>query len=327
MRVAVTGAAGYIGGWLCAELNRRGHEVHAQDLAAPGPLDFPPRWVTFHTFDLCDPERARWLAETRPEVVIHLAALYGRVWGETDMVKTAGINAGLTAVLARDTAAIGARMMFMSSSEVYGAIANHRTCYTDARHGLVAPLEPLNMYGLSKKWGEEACSRYAPDGLMVTRLNMPYGPACYPPLPGSVPPTSGRPGPIGYNVLHSMTWEAEHGFDLKVHEGTERCLTWVGDTVRGLAMIMESGRSGTWNVNRNDDHRPVAELARKVADLTGSPSRILTEDPPPGVTLRKSLDNTGLLELGWQPAVDLDEGIKRTWEYYRRFDRNGAWQG
>jgi nucleoside-diphosphate-sugar epimerase len=326
VRVAVTGAAGYIGGWLMAELDRRGHQVCAQDLDHP-PSTADVHWLSFRTFDLCTQERIRWLRTFEPEVVIHLAALYGRVWGEVDMVKTAGINAGLTAMLARDTAAHAARLMFVSSSEVYGDIANHRTCYTDARHGLVAPLEPMNMYGMSKKWGEEAAQRYAPDGLMITRLNMPYGPAICPPLPGTVPDTSGKPGPVGYNVLHSMTWEAEHGFDLKVHTGTTRCLTWVGDTVRGLAMIMESGQSGIWNVNRNDDHRPVAELARKVIDLTGSTSQIRTEEPPPRVTLRKSLDNSGLLELGWRPTVNLDEGIKQTWEYFRKFDRDGVWQG
>jgi nucleoside-diphosphate-sugar epimerase len=162
---------------------------------------------------------------------------------------------------------------------------------------------------------------------MVTRLNMPYGPAAYPPPPGQRTGTSGQPGTVGYNVLHSMTWQASHGWDLKVHEGTTRCLTWIGDTARGLAMIMEAGRSGTWNVCRNDDHRPVSELARKVVEITGSTSQIRTEPPPPGVTLRKSLDNTGLLQLGWKPAVELDEGIKLCWEYYRNFDGNGAWQG
>jgi UDP-glucuronate decarboxylase len=320
----VTGAAGYIGGWLLAELTNRGHEVHAQDLVRPHDA---ANFGTWRTFDLASPQRHDWLRATEPEVVIHLAALYGRVWGETDMVKTAGINAGLTAQLARDCAAAGIRLMFMSSSEVYGETANHRTCYTDARHGLVAPLQPLNMYGMSKKWGEEAAARYAPDGLMITRLNMPYGPSWWHPRKGERTSTSGQPGTVGYNVLHSMVWEAEVGFDLVVHQGTERCLTWVGDTVRGLAMILESGQAGTWNVNRNDDHRQVADIARAVVDMTGSTSKISVEDPPPRVTMRKSLDNTGLLELGWAPTVELDEGMKRTWEYFRRFDRNGVWQG
>lgn len=322
MRVAVTGASGYIGGWLMAELHARGHEVHAQDLVLRFHSPAAERhWSSFRTFDLGSPERARWLRACRPDVVIHLAALYGRVWGERDMVKTAGANAGLTAELARDCSAAGARLMFMSSSEVYGRTADWGTVYPHST------LQPLNMYGLSKKWGEEAAQLYAPAGLMITRLNMPYGPAFWPPRAGEVPDISGKPGLVGYNVLHSMLWQAGHGFDLKVHHGTERCLTWVGDTVCGLAMIMEAGQPGTWNVNRNDDHRPVSELAEAVVALTGSSSRIIEEDPPPGVTLRKSLDSAELLALGWRPEVSLDDGMKRAWEYFRGFGQDGAWQG
>lgn len=325
MRIAVTGAAGYIGGWLCEELARRGHMVHAQDWQEP---DDPGPVSTFMVFDLADAEARRsWLERTVPDTVIHLAALYGRVWGETDMVRTAGANAGLTAEVARDCRAAGVRLMFMSSSEVYGEAASHGTCYTSPAHGMVTQLKPMNMYGLSKKWGEEAARVYCPDGLMITRLNMPYGPARFPPPRGEVPDTSGKPGTVGYNVLHSMLWEAEHGFDLEVHTGTKRCLTWIGDTVRGLAMIAESGRSGTWNVNRNDDHRDVMDLARAVVEMTGSKSVIREEAPPPRVTLRKSLDSTGLSELGWEPEVELEDGMKRTYDYFRKFDQNGVWQG
>jgi nucleoside-diphosphate-sugar epimerase len=318
MRIAVTGAAGYIGGWLMAELASRGHEIHAQDLVKP---DGEVNWATYRTFDLCSQERVEWLRVINPEVTIHLAALYGRIWGEVDMVKTAGINAGLTGALARDVAAQGGRLMYVSSSEVYGRSADQGTVYSHSK------LDPVNMYGLSKKWGEEAAAIYASDGLMITRLNMPYGPAKYPPPANVVTHTSGKPGALGYNVLHSMTWQAEHGHEIVVHEGTTRCLTWVGDTVRGLAMILESGQSGIWNVNRNDDHRQVADLAQLVLGTTGSTSKVNVEKPPPRVTLRKSLDNHELLTLGWEPTVELEEGVKMAWEYFRKFDRLGTWRG
>ncbi len=330
MRVAVTGAAGYIGGWLLAELMRRGHEVHAQDLSLPNTeYDQDDVWHSFSTFDLCDPvARSAWLRASSPDVVVHLAALYGRVWGEVDMVKTAGMNAGLTAALARDCKERGARLMYMSSSEVYGSACDRGTVYPFSR------LEPLNMYGMSKKWGEEAAWAYCPDGLMVTRLNMPYGPAYFTPAKGERTSTSGQPGTVGYNVLHSMVWEAESGLDLVVHRGTERCLTWVGDAVRGLAVIMETPdpyaqiqRGVTYNVCRNDDHRPVEELAKLVVARTGCSSKIIVEDPPPRVTLRKSLDNYGLQRMGWRPEVGIEEGLDLTREYYRKFDRDGVWRG
>jgi nucleoside-diphosphate-sugar epimerase len=320
MRIAVTGAAGYVGGWLCRELKARGHEVHAQDRAGPGSLATFDSWQQFDLHDGI--RRDTWLwDECRPDAVIHLAALYGRVWGERDLAETARDNAGLTAGVARNCAMAGARLMYVSSSEVYGSSAD-RGPVDEA-----SPLEPLNMYGLSKKWGEEAAALYAPDGLMVARLNMPYGPPVTDPLPGEVPATSAAVGPRGYNVLHTMAWQASHGIPLTVHRGTERCLTWAGDTVRGMAMILESGQSGTWNVSRDDDHVPVAELAWRVIAVARSGSRVTEADPPPGVTLRKHLGNARLLGLGWQPRVHLGDGIERVLGHFGRYDEAGAWQG
>lgn len=315
MRIAVTGAGGYIGGWVRVVFTARGHLIKGQDrVPIPG--------TAHRVFDLADNTlRRTWLEECRPDAVIHLAALYGRVWGEQDLTSTVAANAGITAELARDCQRMGVPLMFLSSSEVYGRSALNGTV-TPA-----TPLQPLNMYGMSKKWGEEACRAYAPDGLMIARLNMPYGPPKDFPLPGERPHNSGVPGLVGYNVVHSMTWEATHGLPLTVHRGTERCLTWVGDSVRGLAMILESGRSGTWNVCRNDDHRTVSDLAKLVLTVTGSSSEVVEEEPPAGVTLRKSLDNTELLALGWHPETTLDQGVKRCWEYFSRFDPDGMWRG
>lgn len=319
MRIAITGAAGYVGGWLTEELVRRGHEVHGQDVA---PQAGHSRLTSFWQFDLCgDTLRQEWLWAVKPEVVIHLAALYGRIWGESDLIKTATLNTGLTAAVARDTAKGGGRLMYVSSSEVYGDSANHGTVHPWSH------LAPLNMYGLTKKWGEEAAAVYAPDGLAVTRLNMPYGPAFFPPSPGVVPHSSGRPGPVGLNVLHTMVWQAHHGMDLTVHKGTTRCLTWVEDTMRGLATVLESGKPGTWNVSRNDDHILMSELAERVIAATGSKSRIVEIDPPDRVTLRKALGNEALLNLGWKPTVPLDTGISWTHTYYKKFDKDGRWAG
>lgn len=318
MRVAVTGAAGYIGGWLCRELQARGHEACAQDRRPPGGMS---DWDSWHGFDLAEGrQRAAWLASCQPDAVVHLAALYGRVWGETDLAETARDNAGLTAAVARDCASLGVRLMYAGSSEAYGASADRGPVDESS------PLEPLNMYGLSKKWGEEAARLYCPDGL-IARLNMPYGPPVADPLPGEVPATSAAVGPRGYNVLHTMAWQASHGMPVTVHRGTERCLTWAGDTARGMAMILESGESGTWNVSRDDDHVPVGELARRVIAVARSASRITETDLPPGVTLRKRLGNTRLLGLGWRPEVRLSDGIERVLGHFSRYDEAGAWQG
>jgi nucleoside-diphosphate-sugar epimerase len=315
VRIAVTGTSGYIGGWLVRTLVERGHEVYGQDIREGADM----------TFDLNDTQACRdWLTYARPDVVIHLAALYGRIWGEKNLRLTAEANAGLTAELAREVAAIGARLMFMSSSEVYGMTAT--TERGEIRTTM--PLRPLNMYGLSKKWGEEACQLYAPDGLMITRLNMPYGPAAVLPQQGTIPNFSGRAGMLGFNALHTMLWQAYHGLPITIHKGCTRCFTWVGDTCRGLVMIAESGKSGIWNVTRNDQHITTTELASRCTALVPGCTSSLTEVAPDDqITLRKVLDSDRLWQLGWRPEKSLHDGMIETLDYVRRFDREGRWQG
>lgn len=317
MRIAVTGAAGYIGGHLARELTARGHEVLAQD--AHGTSLIPAA----STFDLSDDgARREWLSDTRPDLVVHLAARYGRVWCENGLKETAYANAGITAELARDCAARGIRLLYVSSSEVYGLAA--------LRSGPVpedASLQPLNMYGLTKKWGEEACQAYAPDGLAVARLNMPYGPAAVLPQPGTVPHHSGCVGDVGYNALHTMLWQARHGMPITVHRGTERCYTWIGDAIRGLALIAESGRAGTWNVCRDDDYLSSADLAHRCVALAGSTSDVIEKEPDGQVTPRKHLSSARLRALGWQPSVSLADGMRETLAYVSLFDRECRWRG
>lgn len=310
MKICVTGASGYIGGWLAPALEARGHEVHGQDIV-PG---------ADAMFDLCHEQaRQAWLDAARPDLVIHLAALYGRVWGERDLIATAAANAGMTAALARDTAKAGGRLLYVSSSEVYGTAA--------ALPGPLdggSPFGPLNMYGLTKKWGEEACRLYAPDGLAVARLNMPYGPAAAPPQAGRVPHHSGRAGPHGYNALHTMAWQASHGMDITVHRGTARCFTWIADAIAGLVVVAETGFEGTLNVCRSDEPVLMSGLAKRCTALVPGCTSVITEtDPPAGVTPRKDLDDTPLRALGWEPTVNLDEGLPATLEYMSRFGPDG----
>lgn len=324
MRIAVTGAAGYIGGHLTRALAARGHEVSAQDVHGTRqdyrgtPDDYVDR-----DFDLGMPaDRHEWLSMFQPDLVVHLAARYGRVWCESDLIRTAEDNAGLTAELARDCGRLGIRMMYVSSSEVYGVAAMLPGPVTED-----AFLQPLNMYGLTKKWGEEACQVYAPDGLIIVRLNMPYGPAAILPVPGVIPHHSGRVGDSGYNALHTMLWQAARGAPITAHKGTVRCYTWIGDVARGMVMIIESGKAGTWNACRDDDYVSAVSLARRCVRIAESSSDIIEKEPDGQITPRKHLDSHRLKSLGWHPQVSLEDGIRETLPYVAMFDKESRWRG
>jgi len=295
MRIAVTGAEGFIGSWLVKELRSRGHDV--RPWAAPELRHHRP-WVT---------------AGGRPlDVLVHCAAVVGRVAGDTDPCETASINAGLTALLARECAERGVRFVYVSSSEVYGPAVMWATetspCYFcgDGQVGYFADHLPHNLYGLSKRWGEEAARLYAPDGLQILRLSMPYGPGHH---PGS-----------GRAAMTNFLWNAITGKQITVHRGAARSWCWIGDTVRAIALVLEDGGQGAWNIGRDDNETPMLNVARRALVLTCGyviDRRIRLVDPPEGFTVAKRLSTARLQALGWRPEVELEEGMNLTLEWLR----------
>lgn len=300
MRVGITGAAGFIGQWLGDDLRNAGCEVVGCD-RSPGP-------AVLDVFDLLDPSAAvEWLECYRPHVVVHLAAQVGRIFGEDDLRHTVRSNAEMTTVLAQACGELGVRMVYASTSEVYGDRGDE-VCVEDGARGILWKL-PHNLYGLSKRWGEEACRLYCPEGLTVVRLSMPYGPG--------VPPGRGR------RAMDTMLWQAHHRMPITVHRGAERSWCWVGDTVRGIRLALESG-GGVFNVGRDDDPRPLREIAELACKLAGVPEDLIVEvDPPAAQTVVKRLSTDKLRALGWSPTVELEEGMERVYRWVSGFDADG----
>jgi UDP-glucuronate decarboxylase len=297
VRVGVTGAAGFVGTWLCRELTEASHHVDGADQHAG-------EWVSDH-FDLLDRGQiVDWLEIRQPDVVVHLAAQVGRVFGERDVSKTVRWNAEVTALVAHAAASVGVRMVYASTSEAYGDQG-------DALLDEDAPwVLPHNLYGLSKRWGEEACRLYAPDGLVIVRLSMPYGPG--------TPPGRGR------RAMDTMLWQAHHRMPITVHRGAERSWCWVGDTVRGIRLALEEPDAGVFNIGRDDDPRTMLEIAQRACKLAGAPDTLIHEvNPPTAQTVVKRLATDRIRGLGWEPTVDIDEGMTRVYEWISGYDQNG----
>lgn len=309
MKLLVTGADGFVGRWLVDELEQHGHDVHG----LPGPQ---------HGVDLCRAGEADQLVrDFAPELVVHLAARVGRAFGEDAPMQTVIDNAGMTVHVAKACGAHGVRLAYASSSEVYGDTWGVGWV-ADDRRPLASDVLPHNVYGLTKRWGEEACRVYV-DEPTILRLSMPYGP--------------GHPPGYGRAALTNFVWAAMRRRPLEVHADAERAWCWIGDTVRAIRYVLEhdygrvrgevAGRPGeAWNIGRSDNatsmHR-VAWLACKQAGLSEEEIRKLVRvvDAPERQTVVKRLSTAKLASLGWRPTVELEEGVAAVHAYLLELER------
>jgi dTDP-glucose 4,6-dehydratase len=280
--ILVTGAAGFIGTHLCRELRER-HDVVPVD-RSEGELLLPGMMRNL-------------LEDYEPDCVVHLAAKVGRLFGEVDLLETVMSNAGMTALVANACGELGVPLVYASSSEVYGD-GSERTWHEGELH----QSHPHNIYGLSKRWGEDLCNLYAPKDLTILRLSMPYGPGH--------PPGSGRAALTQF-LDCAMRWEP-----LFVHKNSERSWCWIGDTVRAIRLIIESGQGGAWNVGRDDNALPLKTVAEMACDLVDAPRSLIQEvEAPNRQTVVKRLATSKLRGLGWKPEVELADGMRMTFEW------------
>ncbi len=280
MKALVTGGAGFIGSHLCHELGENGHEAIVMDTR---------REPLLH--DCRDPLNVqRMIAEHEPDIVVHLAARVGRLFGEDNVAETITDNAGMTATVAQACGMFDVPLAYASTSEIYG------DCGETVAYESMVPRLPHNAYGLSKRWGEEACRLYAPEGLLLLRLSMPYGP--------------GLPWGRGRAALVNFLHQALTRQTIPVHFGAERSWCYVGDTVRAIRMLLERGETGAFNIGRDDNALPLTQVAEMACELAGAELDLIDEIPAPArQTVVKRLATNKLRDLGWQPEIDLEEGM------------------
>jgi nucleoside-diphosphate-sugar epimerase len=123
-----------------------------------------------------------------------------------------------------------------------------------------------------------------------------------------------------------MLHQAQHGKKIPVHKGAERSWCYVTDTVRATRLALEKSEGGIYNVGRDDDAVPMLKVAKIACELTGAvPKHLIEMVPPPQMqTVVKRLATDRVRALGWEPEVELEEGMQRTLEWVKTLDESGA---
>lgn len=293
MRIIVTGAAGFIGSHLCTELREHEHDVFATDRVDDG-------------IDLRSPEcvdlmidRAIEALDGEIDACVHLAAKVGRLFGDIDSTATIIDNVAMTALIAQRCAEHDIRMLYASTSEIYGDNGEELCDEHDGPFSM-----PHNLYGITKGWGEDVLRYYEPPGSTVLRFSMPYGP--------------GLPAGKGRAAIINMLWQAINEKPIIVHRDSERSWCWIGDTVRAVRLILEKTDEGVFNVGRDDAAVSMLDVAHLACVLADAPkSLIKLVDPPQNQTVVKRLATERVRALGWQPEVSLRDGMARTLDWVR----------
>jgi len=303
-RVVVTGGAGFLGSHLCRALLGRGDEVVALDNLVTGSVDnIEELFGAGFTFVEHDVSNYVWVPGP-VDAVMHLAspaspADFERI--PIQILKVGGLGTHNTLGLAL---AKGARYFLASTSEVYGDPLVHPQ--PEEYWGNVNPIGPRGVYDEAKRYAEAmtmAYHRHHGVDVRIVRIFNTYGPR--------MRPDDGR-------AVSNFLVQALRGEPITIFgDGAQsRSFTYVDDEIRGFLALLDSDVTSPVNIG-SDTEFTIAQLAELVLEVTGSSSELVhlplpVDDPTqrrPELTKARTL-------LGWEPTVQLREGLERTAEYF-----------
>ncbi len=308
-RALVTGGAGFIGSELTSQLVAGGWRVVVLDDLSTGHRhnleDVPAGAVEIVVGDVRDRRLVGALA-SRVDVIFHLACL-GVRHSLAAPRANADVNAtGTLVVLEAARAARVARVVHVSSSEVYGTA---RAVPMAEDH----PTEPTTVYGASKLAGESYARAYHGSFGLPVAIVRPFN---------AFGPRAHHEGMSG-ELIPRFVLRALAGRPLVIFGdgGQSRDFTYVADTARAIRLAAETpGAVGeTLNVGAGREIT-VDALARRIAAAIGCDGVVVRHDAPRPGDVRRLRADAARAErvLGYRPTVDLTEGLRRTVAWYRQ---------
>ncbi len=305
-KILVTGGAGFIGSHLIERLLERGDTVICVDNFFTGQKTNIERHLDNPNFTLVEHDIVQPLFGIDVDQVYNLACPASPIHYQYNPIKTVKTSTtGMINMLGL-AKRCGARILQASTSEVYGDPSVHPQ--PESYWGNVNTIGPRSCYDEGKRVAETLCMDYHREhkvDIRIIRIFNTYGPRMH--------PQDGR-------VVSNFIVQALAGEPITIY-GTgnqTRSFCYVDDLVRGMMAMMDQNESiGPVNLG-NPNEFSMKQLAEKVIALTGASSSFTTKPLPqddpkqrqPDITLAKKL-------LNWQPTIELEEGLKKTIEYFK----------
>ncbi len=306
-RYVITGGAGFLGSHLCEKILSVGDKVICLDNLITGDMRNIEHLFGHERFSFVHHDVTEYIhVAGKVDAILHFASPaspvdYLNFPIQTLKVGSLGTHKALG--LAKDKKAL---LLLASTSEVYGDPKIHPQ--REDYWGNVNPVGPRGVYDEAKRFAEAmtmAYQRFHHVETRIVRIFNTYGPR--------MRLKDGR-------ALPTFMSQAMEGEDITVYgDGSQtRSFCYVDDLIDGIYRLIHSQERHPVNIG-NPSEITILEFARRVLEITGSSSKIvhrpLPEDDPkvrqPDISRAKEI-------LGWEPRVDLTEGLTRTLEYFMK---------
>jgi len=306
-RILVTGGAGFLGSHLCDHLVAQGHDILCLDNFFTGSKKNIVRLLEKPNFELIRHDLVQPIFLEADEIY-NLACPASPIHYQYNPVKTTKTSVMGAINMLGLAKRVRAKILQASTSEIYGNPVVHPQ--KEEYWGNVNTIGPRSCYDEGKRCAETLFFDYHRQNnvnIRVVRIFNTYGPRMH--------PRDGR-------VISNFIVQALTSKDITVYgDGTQtRSFCYVDDIVEGMVRMMNGPDNFIGPVNLgNPDELSILDIAKMIIDLTGSTSKIIFEPLPQDDPVQRQPDITLAREnLGWEPKLDIETGLKRTIEYFRK---------
>ncbi len=304
MKILITGGAGFIGSNIADRYLELGHEVVIVDNLVTGQRENIPSEARFYEMDIVEENLRQVFEAERPEVVSHQAAQMDVRKSVADPIYDATVNVLGSLNLLQNCIQFGVRKFIFASTG--GAIYGEQDYFpADEEH----PLRPLSPYGITKLTTEKYLYFYQQTyGLTYTILRYAnvYGPRQNP---------HGEAGVVAIFTTRLLKGQQPviNGDGLQTRD-----YVYVGDVVRANELALQAGDNRIYNVGTGKE-TDVNTLFRLLRRIVGVDTAEVHGKAKPGEQRRSVLDYSLIQkELGWNPSVSLEEGLRLTVDFFRK---------